>query len=65
MEQEGALPHSARLTNLEQTEQTQIVNPTNERADEEYRFGAPSEWGPGQATDGNAQRRVSSLQDGG
>jgi hypothetical protein len=47
MEEEQARRRSARIMNLEQeksTKETQIVNPTDKREDEEYHFGAPSEW---------------------
>ena len=47
MEKEHALRRSARLMDLERKkhmEKMQIVNPTDERTDEEYHFGPPSEW---------------------
>jgi len=47
MEKEHVHRRSVRLMNLEQhksAKQTQIVNTTDEREDEEYHFGPPSEW---------------------
>ena len=66
MEKEHVHRRSVRLMNLEQqksTKQTQIVNPTDEREDEEYHFGPPNEWNKQQMTMLNVVYRPHKMEE--